>query len=423
LGRSITITPMTASPEMPGPDAGTQGDLSALLEAVLTEMRSPARSSERLRELVTVDGPALIRDATEGSRPVNAGVGIATPALVPWMSVHTPGATRSARAGYYVVYLFAEDGSAVYLSLNQGTDDVRGGIPPIKKRAVDIRAAAGLLGSDGLAIDLASDGDRPKKYEAGNAYAIRYQAGQVPSAHRVLADLATVLGHLDAAHESGLEFDPEVEPTHLVSKWSASLEKDTVSLHQAVADEKDSVWWGRFGHRAHPIQPSRLKALRDQIERGIPTYAFLHGGKKAVRTRLLEITVDQEDVDEARLPGYYEKADCDLFTRLAEFESLDDDWLANHVVQAKGGGTAEVPPALENTTTPLYVYELFDRTHPPQPGLAVNPPDMDWLVAQTLWTQPELEELLDAIRDRGQVILAGPPGTGRRGSPSGSRNI
>ena len=39
------------------------------------------------------------------------------------------------------MYLFAADGSKVYLSLNQGTERVRGGRKPIAERAPDIRDA------------------------------------------------------------------------------------------------------------------------------------------------------------------------------------------------------------------------------------------------------------------------------------------
>jgi 5-methylcytosine-specific restriction protein B len=38
---------------------------------------------------------------------------------------------------------------------------------------------------------------------------------------------------------------------------------------------------------------------------------------------------------------------------------------------------------------------------------------MDWLVSRTLWTPEQLDELLDALDTRGQVILSGPPGTGK----------
>ena len=38
---------------------------------------------------------------------------------------------------------------------------------------------------------------------------------------------------------------------------------------------------------------------------------------------------------------------------------------------------------------------------------------IEWLKAQTLWNEADLNELLEAVKTGGQVILAGPPGTGK----------
>jgi 5-methylcytosine-specific restriction protein B len=70
--------------------------------------------------------------------------------------------------------------------------------------------------------------------------------------------------------------------------------------------------------------------------------------------------------------------------------------------------------ALSNTTTPLYVFQRFVL-----PGLkerVTTELTLDWLRAKTLWNLSELEELLSALdpaTGKGQVILAGPPGTGK----------
>jgi hypothetical protein len=46
---------------------------------------------------------------------------------LPWVRVYSPDYSPSAQAGVYLVYLFAADGSRVYLSLNQGTSEFRSG--------------------------------------------------------------------------------------------------------------------------------------------------------------------------------------------------------------------------------------------------------------------------------------------------------
>src|SRR5258708_1473863 len=42
-----------------------------------------------------------------------------------------------------------------------------------------------------------------------------------------------------------------------------------------------------------------------------------------------------------------------------------------------------------------------------------EPLTMVWLEEATLWPREKLEELVDAIQAKGQVVLAGPPGTGK----------
>ena len=114
-------------------------------------------------------------------------------AEVPWAGIFNKTGSGSAKDGIYLVYLFAADGSRVYLSLNQGTENVTGGTNPIKKRALDLWAAAGSPEDDDMsrAISLASVVRRPRNYEAGNAVAFEYQRGAVPK--HLIGDLALML--------------------------------------------------------------------------------------------------------------------------------------------------------------------------------------------------------------------------------------
>jgi hypothetical protein len=68
-----------------------------------------------------------------------------------------------------VVDLFAADGSTAYLSLNQGTENVKDGMPPLRKRALDIRAAADLASAPAIRVDLRSAVLRPRKYGGGSS--------------------------------------------------------------------------------------------------------------------------------------------------------------------------------------------------------------------------------------------------------------
>lgn len=387
--------------------------LGAWLEQAMYELRTPVPTGE-LRPLVTEYIPSAVQAIVGPRWTVRGSIGMGTTAEVPWVAIYPPGSPASAQSGFYAVYLFAADGSAVYLSLNQGTERVQDGLPPLQKRALDLRAAAEIRDEQEAPIDLRSSAARPRRYEAGNAFAVRYQKPQVPGREVLADDLATVLQMLERAQAKGLSFNPEREPLHVVLKWSADLEAQTIELHKATAAERGSVWWGRFG--GNPISVKRLHALQEQLSDETPTYAFLYGGSQTVRARILQITEDPDEVDERLLPGYYDKADCTIFFRLSDFEDLPEGWLQEHVVLASAPAPEKTRGALGNQTNPLYVYELFSDEPEPDERPATGSASqltMSWLVAQTLWDEQQLEELLEAISRRGQVILAGPPGTGK----------
>jgi AAA+ ATPase superfamily predicted ATPase len=381
---------------------------SAALEAVLAAIR--VGDHEEIRRCLTRGEAELDRLLDAPPRSVASGAGMGSPAQVPWLAVFPQETKPRAREGAYVVYLFAADGSAVFLCLSQATDNVRGGLKPLRKRADDLRAAAGLE-SQGDAVDLGVSGGRPARYTAATAASKRYDAGRVPTEEVLVGELHEMLQALDRATAADLNLGQAVEPLHLVLKWSSGIEAQTVELHRAVAKAKGSVWWGKFGNVNRTIGKHKLQQLRSQLAEGIPTFAFLYGGGTVTKTRLLEVALDPDRVDEDRLPGYYGKSECSMFFRLAEFEDLPADWLLNRVVLASEPDPARVAGALANQTTPLFVYESYASHH--QPTVLTAGPDLRWLADSTLWSEEDLEELIDAIRSKGQVILAGPPGTGK----------
>ena len=78
--------------------------------------------------LVRREAPAAIRGALSGLNRKTYVRGSAGPsrwATIPWVAVFDGHVTRSARRGFYVVYLWSEDGARVVLSLIVGTQDVR----------------------------------------------------------------------------------------------------------------------------------------------------------------------------------------------------------------------------------------------------------------------------------------------------------
>jgi hypothetical protein len=225
---------------------------------------------------------------------------------------------------------------------------------------------------------------------------------------------------------------------HLVLRWSG--QPDTVEQHQAIAAEHGTVWWGKWAKSADgrdPISAENREALADQIRAGEPTFAFLHNSQSEWRTRLVSVRDRSFRPPASLVPGYYpDSQPIDLWLELKDFERLRPGWMINHLVFARG--TAEGEPVHFRGMNSTYIvseptdHPASQQTSAPVPPETLQPAppvaspgwsqptiqasqafDLRWLEQTTLWTKQELLEVISAIRSRGQVILAGPPGTGK----------
>lgn len=120
----------------------------------------------------------------------------------PWIGIFDRLVTAGAQSGYYPVYLFREDMTGLYLSLNQGMTEAKrlyksDAQTALKSRAVNFRAMLGkeVAGFPELNIDL-----RPSNlnndtafYEAGNICAKFYPLGDLPSEAQLVADLGEMI--------------------------------------------------------------------------------------------------------------------------------------------------------------------------------------------------------------------------------------
>jgi hypothetical protein len=361
----------------------TSPSLRRLLEEICTLLRrresgDASFSADQLQDVM----PLLRSRLTQlvGDRATPQGrTGMGTYSDVPWMGLFPPGQKTSAQQGYYLVYLFAKDGSAVYLSLNQGTEIVKGGTPVLRKRAIDIRRAVGPQPDLLTRIELHSTNTRPRKYEAGSAYALAYPDRAIPDDDRLVADLHRMLGIRDEVSATGLRWDLVNEPIHLVFKWNADREAATIDRHREVASREGSVWWGRFSRSPTPsMSKRRLDQLQTQIAAGEPTHAYLYRRGSLWRTDILEATVLPPDPVDRRFPAYYQPSDCNFFVRLSNFTVLSPDWLHHNAVLADhpDANPERLIGGLGNQTNPLYVFELWgSSTSALDPGQA--PPSDD----------------------------------------------
>ncbi|MET8305832.1 DUF3578 domain-containing protein [Micromonospora sp. NPDC005173] len=134
---------------------------------------------------------------------------------VPWVRLYSKRHSPTAMEGFYLVYLFAADGSRFYLSLNQGTSEYRSGaMRPVNDRRVLLSRASEARcrledygealpeRASRLEIDLAWSGltsvgreskIRIRNYEDGNIAASLYESGQIPIDSQLFDDVAAML--------------------------------------------------------------------------------------------------------------------------------------------------------------------------------------------------------------------------------------
>jgi 5-methylcytosine-specific restriction protein A len=193
----------------------------------------------------TIDAPS--RYLAKGS------VGQGNWARCPWVSIFDVSITSSAQEGYYPVYLFREDMSGVYFSLNQGITSIKDRYKAdskdvLKIKASDFRAQIGTLPVRLIEADIDLRPSSPSNdsafYEAGNICSYFYPIDNLPSESELLADFKEMLklyrSLVDNDEREGEE--EELPPskgvedltklrTHKRLERNAKLAKDAKKLH------------------------------------------------------------------------------------------------------------------------------------------------------------------------------------------------
>ncbi len=146
----------------------------------------------RVSETLAAYAPLGFRIGASGQKPFPLTV-------TPWIGFLNADESTSFQNGIYVVYLFDAELTRVYLSLNQGTEDLR------KKLRMSEREQVATLTSNATAIresltegervgtvveiDLKCELQRQRSYVAGNIAAIEYSLKSLPSESELLNDL------------------------------------------------------------------------------------------------------------------------------------------------------------------------------------------------------------------------------------------
>jgi 5-methylcytosine-specific restriction protein A len=170
----------------------------------------------------------------------------------PWIAVLDPLVTDTAQKGYYVVYLFREDFSGFYLSLNQVVTDVRkiyktDAKSALRARASDFRARLpkerGCMTLETIDLRPSSSSNYSADYEAGNILSVFYDASETLSESALVDDLRQALGHYSLLSETeniavgtiGVEEDEQNNP--FIEDYSAFRQHKRIERNSRLSAE------------------------------------------------------------------------------------------------------------------------------------------------------------------------------------------
>lgn len=230
-----------------------------VLDEYHSEMAAPFASNP-LAAFLRRDCPNAVHEVVDrvGDYIVAGSAGQGTWTKSPWVAIFDPLITDSAQRGYYPVYLFREDFTGFYLSLNQGVTEVRGKYlakakDALRAKAVDFRARVGTVPAafSVVEIDLkpASPNSYAADYEAGNICAKFYSTDAIPDDQGLANDLLQML----AIYRQVSDIDPDLD--------SAAVEDD----EQDLIDEDHSKMRSHKRIERNPNVSKKVKAAQGYV--------------------------------------------------------------------------------------------------------------------------------------------------------------
>ena len=269
---------------------------------------------------------------------------------VPWIRIFDPQHAPTAQNGFYVVLLFAADGSSVYLSLNQGTSEFRSNaMRPINDDDVllnkaaaartainDWASAVALVGPDfidlrGSSAPIGPESRRRiRNYELANVYAYEYPVDSLPSDARFKSDLEELLVLLWALENAEItvstQFLKQLPITSaLASKKSPStkqgrqLNEKVRKLIEITAEDRAEEHYIALGWSVERVGAKKLgydlRCKKDQQE--------LHIEVKGTTGKGLEVTLTPNEVNHCK---EYDAMALVIVSRIivAEDETISD---------------------------------------------------------------------------------------------------
>jgi len=246
---------------------------------------------------------------------------------VPWVRIFDPEHAPTAQNGFYVVLLFAADGSAVFLSLNQGTSEFRSNkMRPILNddvllnRAAMARMALDTWASDvavtgSIAIDLrgneipvrAESKRRVRNYELANIFAYKYSQDKLPSDTTFMSHLEELLVLLWALESEDLTAKTKflfagsaagagISKKGLTSRQGRQINEKVKKLVELTAEDRAEEYYLSVGWKVERVGSLKLgydlRCTMGELE--------LHVEVKGTSGRGLEVTLTPNEVAHCR---------------------------------------------------------------------------------------------------------------------------
>lgn len=232
-----------------------QQQLAEVLRLQLEYSAQPSPAMSRRRELIMDElVPAVLETVRAvdpgGSLSVSGSSGMGNPAKVPWVRVFDPAQSPTPTLGWYIVWLFAADGSSVALSLNQGV--TRLSATEIAQRVTQGRRLLAARSEFELPMSAPVEAIRledpglGRKYERGHLTGFQYSVDRLPDEEMLVKDLTwlveklEVLPPLEELEESAPETISVDDLTALTSAilWT---EDDVNAVFEGLMDESPQI--------------------------------------------------------------------------------------------------------------------------------------------------------------------------------------
>jgi MrcB-like, N-terminal domain/AAA domain (dynein-related subfamily)/EVE domain len=422
--KGLTIVPLDSQTEFETPKSSS---LKESFEAILARYKTfqPGapigrehelwRLFERLVECLGESG-VLQRHA---SISLNWSAGRGRLATIPWVSFFDRRETKTTQEGVYCVFLFREDMSGVYWTLNQGVTQPKrkyggdGARQILKSNAVNIRSTIRVLEplhfNLDSNIDLHTSGGLGSDYELSTVAYKLYETDAIPSDQQLVADIDALLNtytrYVDSKftrHEHGSSWIFQANPK--LFDLSGALNELTelswiIQQHKKKVAVGDQVFLWESGKNAGIVAVAEVltspeeTAEHDDEKRFSKARDKFGGVRPRVRLIIKQILTERVRRDELLSHTTLSKLGVITFPNATNYRLTSEeygalmDWIKNGKPLQKGG------PQLLSQINPKY--------------------DLSDLSAELLVDEPTLEHWIRAIERKGQAVFYGPPGTGK----------